>query len=186
LFEAGALAKNITAGRVAALLTDVKPTDVIEPLSQFQQTRMERADILRLVKDLNNLIAEPQRLPPDRLERSFVVNWPSLADKLAAAIKLAAPDSDAAPSRSTTDMVAELLELVREIKRESAERAATTGQLYGRSNVYAGGVVPPGIAQGFYNLGTGMPMGHITLTGSNTPDNTQVSQAPEPIKPLKL
>jgi hypothetical protein len=56
LSESGALSKNITDSRVTALLAGIQPTDVLDPLRQFQQTRTDRADVFKLLKDLNELL----------------------------------------------------------------------------------------------------------------------------------
>lgn len=117
LFEAGALSKNLVNGRVTALLTGIQPTEVIEPLSQFQHTRSDREDILRLLKDINNLLPEEKRLTIDRLERVFSNYWPGLEKKLSESLQEGAKVKGSAPKRTTDDMVGEILELVRELKR---------------------------------------------------------------------
>jgi hypothetical protein len=118
LFESGALSKNLEESRVTALLAGVQPTDVVEPLSQFQQTRADKDDVHKLIKDLNELLPSERRLTPDRLARAFDRHWSDLDAKLTNAMSVRIPDSSKIPQRDTDDKVSELLELVREVKRE--------------------------------------------------------------------
>jgi hypothetical protein len=118
MFESGALSKNIAESRVTSLLAAIQPTDVIEPLSQFQQTRTDREDVLKLMKDLNELLPDGRRLGADRLARSFDSFWSGFEAKLLEAMASSRATTPKAPERPTGDMVSELLELVRELKRE--------------------------------------------------------------------
>lgn len=56
-FEAGAISKTNDA-YVCVLLCNVTPTDVSSALSQFQATKLEKEDILKLVKHINNKIGK--------------------------------------------------------------------------------------------------------------------------------
>lgn len=116
LFEAGALSKNLLKGGVTALLCGIKPADVVEPLSQFQHTRADRDDIFRLVKELNQRLPKERQLTAERLERQFAKHWVDLEAKLVDALK--AKSKGAAPTRRVDDMVMEVLELVRSLKRD--------------------------------------------------------------------
>lgn len=55
MFEAGALSKFKYTSRVCSFLFDLKEIERINPLSQFQSTRFDKDDILKLVKSLNKL-----------------------------------------------------------------------------------------------------------------------------------
>jgi hypothetical protein len=50
LFEAGALSKSMSEGRVVPLLVDLQPTDLDGPLSQFQAITATKEGIRRLLK----------------------------------------------------------------------------------------------------------------------------------------
>jgi hypothetical protein len=140
LFESGALSKNMTEGRVTAFLVGVQPTDVLEPLSQFQQTRADREDIFILLKDLNDLLPDDRRLTSDRLTRLFNSEWTGFKAKLQAAAKLPDALPGVARARDTRDMIAELLELVREMKREMKnERAIAQRSIEARAMLQAFG-----------------------------------------------
>src|SRR5579862_6685675 len=76
-FEAGAAAKDVEHGQVCALLVDVKLSDLQLPLEQFQnRSATEKADVLRLVRDLNAGLPAEQQLDPERLARQFDRTWP--------------------------------------------------------------------------------------------------------------
>jgi TIR domain len=74
-FEAGALAKSVEQGRLVPLAIDLKTSDVKNPLGQFQAQRLNKDGIREIVKALNTASGA---LPPDRLERAFDLNWPTL------------------------------------------------------------------------------------------------------------
>jgi|ERR1700683_973350 len=76
-FEAGAAAKDVEQGQVCALLVDLQLSALALPLSQFQnRTATDKADMLRLLQDLNKGLPEGQRLEPERLNRLFEKSWP--------------------------------------------------------------------------------------------------------------
>jgi hypothetical protein len=106
-----------------ALLAGIQATEVVEPLSQFQHTSTDRSQVFKLIKDLNELLPDDRRLAADRLTRAFDSYWGGFEGKLVEAIASTSDKAPSAPARETGDMVAELLELVREMKRElSANR----------------------------------------------------------------
>lgn len=126
LFEAGALSK-LPNSHVTALLAGIQSTDITPPLSQFQHTGISRAEILKLLEDINGLLPEEKRLDSARLIRVFDSNWPAVNDSLTASLKLSEGDAPAVQRRSTENMVEELLDLVREMKRESEVNRSTPG-----------------------------------------------------------
>jgi hypothetical protein len=115
LFEAGALSKKVSDGRVCTVLLDLGPTDVTGPLSQFQATRLEESDVLRLVETINKGLPFP--LTPAVLTQSFRAHWPSLAERG----KALPPDPDTAtePARSEKNLLEEILSLTRAQNRFS-------------------------------------------------------------------
>jgi TIR domain len=109
-FEAGALSKSLEQSRVAPFLYGMKRTDVTGPLLQFQSTLYERNDVLKLVRSIN-AACNDHALEEQRLDDVFDVWWPRLEDQMSAiSTSLPTPKS---PARSTTDMLNEILELVR-------------------------------------------------------------------------
>lgn len=81
MFEAGALAKNIKTGRVCTFLFDIKDTDVVGPLSSFQNTKFNKKDVLKLMEDINETLQE-NKISQDVLKRVFEKMWPDLESEL--------------------------------------------------------------------------------------------------------
>lgn len=81
MFEAGALAKNIETGRVCTFLFDIKDTDVVGPLSSFQNTKLTKKDILKLLEDINETLGA-NKISKEVLNRVFEKMWPDLEGEL--------------------------------------------------------------------------------------------------------
>ena len=75
LFEAGALAKGLTTNRVCTLLIDLQPTDIEDPLAQFNHTVPNKESIWSLVRTLNNLL-QTNALDDRILLNVFETYWP--------------------------------------------------------------------------------------------------------------
>jgi hypothetical protein len=118
LFEAGAIAKAVEQQSLACTyLLDIEPTEVGGPLAQFQATRSDSEDTLRLLSTLNARVATP--LPQDRLERAFETWWPALEGSLATVRAMPAPQQHMRPQSEKID---EILSVVRELLRSQAAR----------------------------------------------------------------
>lgn len=118
-FEAGALSKTIDKSRVCPFLFGLKRSEIrTGPLLQFQSTIYERDDLAKMLHGLNNS-GEARHVEEGRLETIFGVWWPKLEDALNPLLALAStvgskPQGEAArPSASQSDILEELLELVR-------------------------------------------------------------------------
>jgi TIR domain len=111
LFEAGAIAKQVTEKPLACtLLIDLKSSDLSGPLTLFQDTKATRDDLLHLVKTLNNAAGEG-RLEEARVEKAFGLVWPKLKESLENL-----PGDGAAgrpPEKPTREMLEEILDSVR-------------------------------------------------------------------------
>jgi TIR domain len=115
-FEAGALSKSIDTGRVSPLLLNLRPAELVGPLSQFQVTLPHFEDIVRLVKSMNTACERP--IEEARLVEAIKMWWP----KLGASLKEAARGDDQAhpaPQRDIREMIEELLEITRGIQRRA-------------------------------------------------------------------
>ncbi|RZJ78071.1 MAG: TIR domain-containing protein, partial [Chryseobacterium sp.] len=77
-FEAGALSKSINKAYVSPFLFRMKRSEVQGPLLQFQSTIYEKEDVEKLLTSINNRLAQPERLEPNQLKKSFDVWWPQL------------------------------------------------------------------------------------------------------------
>ena len=111
-FEAGALAKSVEQGRLVPLAIDLKPSDVKNPLGQFQAQPATEDGMREVVRSLNSTSSA---LTDDRLERAFELNWPSLEKSLAV---IAGEDAaDPPPIRSERELLEETLDTVRSLGR---------------------------------------------------------------------
>ena len=111
-FEAGALSKTSDA-HVCTFLLDLKPTDIKPPLAQFQHTQFEKEEIHELVRTINKTLEKVQESPLDEktLDTTFVHFWPELEKNLRNII--AKPPNEDHPVRSETDMLEEILSILR-------------------------------------------------------------------------
>lgn len=96
-FEAGAVwnaARGVAGAdpqgeptRILTIAFGIDPADVGEPLSLFQATRFEKADMLRLARDLNRLAGVDARTESD-LNEIFESLWPALEANVHHALSL--------------------------------------------------------------------------------------------------
>lgn len=107
-FEAGALAKGLSANRVCTFLIDLTHSDVQQPLAQFNHTTPERASVWKLVTTLNQCL-EPAGLAESVLLEVFDTYWPKFEERFNQ-IKADVPESTPSDPRSSDDMLKELLE----------------------------------------------------------------------------
>lgn len=114
IFEAGALAKRLDAGRVVPLCVDIPPSEVTGPLAAFQGRTLDEAGMRKLVQDVMAVREMP--LSPERVNELFEAMWTTLESKVNAALQQS-PDPEV-PRRSTKDMLEELVDRVRRIERQ--------------------------------------------------------------------
>jgi hypothetical protein len=142
-FEAGALSKHSQASRVSALLLSIKPSDLNSPLGQFHHTEPTRADMLKLVKSINQAMEQGRSISESVLNASFEAHWSYFEKVIAEAREVLKRDKQETPSpRTTTEMFEEIIVRLREIQRESSstlERAtrAEIQQLYASPEIQA-------------------------------------------------
>lgn len=118
-FEAGRLAAREGA-RLWTLLLDLQPADVTGPLAQYQHTRVGvKDDVLQLLRDINALALEAERVEADVLENAFDKNWPDFQSEFARLAQ--SSETSAAPKkRDLEDKIDEILELARAQARATA------------------------------------------------------------------
>lgn len=109
LFEAGALSRAVETSRVCTLLIGLEPSDLEPPLSQFQATKANEADILALVKTLNRALGE-MALAEEHITEAFQMCWPTLKSELD---KMPVDKTEGKPVRSERQLIEEILTLVR-------------------------------------------------------------------------
>jgi len=130
LFESGALAKRLD-GRVCTFLLDVKAEQVLPPLDQFQHTMPDEEDVWKLVTTITKTLSEGgTKLPPEAdLRQSFEgYYWPEL-EKAIKAIREQAPPTGP-PERKEREMLAELLDLSRQLVRASGVQESLVRQVH--------------------------------------------------------
>jgi hypothetical protein len=74
LFEAGALSKSITEGRVIPCLVGLKTSELDGPLSQFQANYSDRDGTYKLTKSINSFLEHPTEV--EILTKRFDSFWP--------------------------------------------------------------------------------------------------------------
>lgn len=149
LFEAGALAKGISASRVCTFLIDLKHSDVEMPLAQFNHTSPERDSMRHLVQSLNACFSIENRLKESVLQSVFDVYWPQFEEAFASVIAGTADAAVAAAPRSQNDMLSEILETTRSMavrvakleNQQGAETKWKRARFEGPSIEAAGGLL---------------------------------------------
>lgn len=119
-FEAGALGKSVDKSNVSPFLFRINPSDINGPLIQYQSTRYDKNDILKLMQSINLCCGE-QALEVDRLKQIFEVWWPKLEESLNGIPLEAVPESgkkETPESRSSdiekfSEILEELLDMSR-------------------------------------------------------------------------
>lgn len=130
-FEAGAISRRVGHGRLIPFLVNLENSDIPRhsPLTQFQTTGFNKADIHKMVHSINRS-AQPQVTEDGVLDTLFDAVWDRLDQALREAIKNAELKSSS-PVRTIAvgEMVGEILDLVRGQQRELAEMRAELGVL---------------------------------------------------------
>jgi hypothetical protein len=123
-FEAGALSVKIGENQVAPLLLcGLKPSQIVGPLAQFQQTVVsDKEDMLRLMASLND-VAGDAAVRREVLKDVFGRFWSDLESLIA---KLGDTDVATPPERSEREMLEEVLETVRGLHRAETSRGLVT------------------------------------------------------------
>jgi hypothetical protein len=125
-FEAGALSKSVDTSRVLPLLLDMRPGELVGPLSAFQSVMATEPDLLKLVMSINS--AWHESIEASRLEQQFAMWWPTLNGKLTTILDtsrgsadLSAPETGAPDAPTDRDMMAEVLQLSRQMEAKLAD-----------------------------------------------------------------
>jgi TIR domain len=117
LFEAGALSKNIDASRVCAILLDLKPTDLFNPLAQFQLSVFEKADIFKTLESINS--SAENKLSDKTLQAVFEKWWPDLEKDISKILTEEIGTSEEV--RTERELIEEALRLLRRFSYSSFE-----------------------------------------------------------------
>src|SRR5262245_41212655 len=75
MFEAGAISKVVEEARVCPILFGCRKADLEGPLTSFQSTAFNKAEIRQLLMTINNA-AKEAAMPERSLEEAFEMWWP--------------------------------------------------------------------------------------------------------------
>jgi hypothetical protein len=115
LFEAGALSKIQQKSYVCTFLYNLEPTDVREPLAQFQHTLAQKDDVKKLVHTINRAQGD-KRFTDAQIDKAFERGWPELEENLN---RVGKTTEIAKPEPTEKEMLKELLELARAQTRKN-------------------------------------------------------------------
>jgi hypothetical protein len=108
LFEAGALSKSIEGSQVVPYLLNLKSTNIVGPLAQFQGVSADREGTLKLVRSINKV--REGNLPEEKLLKSFNKWWADLEAQLQ---NIPALEDAKNIERTDRALLEEILELLR-------------------------------------------------------------------------
>jgi len=115
-YEAGALAKiNDSNTRVWTLLIGLNPSDVEQPLAQFQHTLAQKADIYKMLRSINQHLEKP--LSETALEKTFERWWSDFEDKIKESEKLTNENQITENIRKDREVLDEILDILRNQQR---------------------------------------------------------------------
>jgi hypothetical protein len=128
-FEAGAISKSVGEASVIPLLLDLKKSDVVGPLSQFQAVDADdKAEVRQLLEAIN--ARQPEPLPEARLAHVLDREWAGFHTALTEFRALARLADTPEPSvRSERDVLDEILDIVRGLDRDGATPRTTSVRL---------------------------------------------------------
>lgn len=115
LFESGALAKGISSNRVCTFLIDLKPTDVENPLAQFNHSQPNKSGVWDLVRTINSTL-DDNKLTEKILEKVFETYWPQFNKDFKEIIKNT-KEGEIVETRSENDILIEVLSSIRTMDR---------------------------------------------------------------------
>jgi hypothetical protein len=117
LFESGALAKGLSSTRVCTLLIDINPTDIENPLAQFNHTLPNQDGIYELIKTLNSYLGN-RALQESILEKVLENYWSKFEERFQEIIVETETETDEEiPHRSEESLLIELLRTVRSLDK---------------------------------------------------------------------
>jgi hypothetical protein len=113
-FEAGAVSKLRKESRVFTYLFGIRDSEVTGPLAAFQHVSADLAGTTAIVNAINNGMPDTDRVPPRQLETQLETHWVKMETALR---NIPCPSHESSPRRDVSEIVAEVLGIVREIER---------------------------------------------------------------------
>ena len=157
LFEAGAISNTVGA-TVCTLLVGVQPTDVKQPLGQFQHTSFDEPDMRRLIGSINTQVREvgERALSEKVLDEVFTLNWPFLKDSvlnIPVVAKTGNPND-----RTEKELLQEALELLRAQDRRQREVDSSSVRDRIVDRLYLSELASGNYSARFARKGVGLPV----------------------------
>lgn len=115
LFESGALAKGLSSNRVCTFLIDLSPTDLENPLAQFNHTFPTRDSVWELVRTINLTLKE-KALKESILAKVFDTYWGQFEEEFKKIISTT-PEAEIQAKRKDNDIMLDVLSTVRMLDR---------------------------------------------------------------------
>lgn len=115
LFEAGALSKALGHSSVCPILFNFSPSELNGPLSQFQATKLEQGDMLKLLQTINRALGS-DALSDNQLEESFSLWWPKLEEEISSIPPLSKKSTK---KKSERDILEDILKVVRRLEGQT-------------------------------------------------------------------
>lgn len=119
LFESGALAKGLSSSRVCTFLIDLQPTDVGNPLAQFNHSFPTENGVFDLLRTINSSLGD-KCLKESVLEKVFETYWPQFKKGFQNALSCNPQQTPIEP-RTEENMLQEVLTSVRRLDRRMRE-----------------------------------------------------------------
>ncbi|HHG8626228.1 TPA: toll-Interleukin receptor [Raoultella ornithinolytica] len=107
LFETGALAKGLTTNRVCTFLIDLEPSDLHDPLAQFNHTIPNSGSVWELTRTINACLSD-KALDERILKQVFDTYWPQFESAFELALTENKPGV-IVPPRTEQDILSEIL-----------------------------------------------------------------------------
>jgi hypothetical protein len=116
LFESGALAKGLSANRVCTFLINLKPSELDNPLAQFNHTMPDREGMKGLLATINKEL-DDDALEQRILDQVFDTYWERFETKYQEIVESEPEGESADPTRSKDDILEEILYTTRTMDR---------------------------------------------------------------------
>lgn len=112
LFESGALSKSVGDSQVAPFLVGVKPSELPQPLTQFNAVLAEKGDFKKLIKSINERNST-EAVPSDTVDKSVEACWAAIDAELLQSVELPkSQESKSVPidSRKAAEKIDDILQ----------------------------------------------------------------------------
>ena len=116
LFESGALAKGLSSNRVCTFLIDLLPSDLQNPLAQFNHTFPNKESVWELVQTIN-LTLKDKKLKESILSKVFDTYWEQFENSFNEIIKNTLA-SEVKEERKEDEILVDVLNTVRSLEKQ--------------------------------------------------------------------